>query len=197
MGGLIGRSEGDVTITDSEKTDTYGAQQTKVTKGTSFLVTKLETTPPVDNSDNKQGRVGLYIGSAGNLAVDTEDGQQAVNPAEPVAIVINVTYNGPADNFAAADGSLADEGKNFIDGTVKINGVDTDGIFYYSRSYTFPNNDRDITMYGQNLIGMSGFEPNTKPVIINGKQYFIAKVGDNILSCTNPLYFILFKGHSN
>jgi hypothetical protein len=174
LGGMFGRTTGDVTITDAPDDDinNLAALQTKVVAPAAFQVTFLDTNPPLDRIDLNQGKTGLYIGSAvlsNNIDIQATGNQY--NDA--------ITVTGVAEESAAWEHGNAIYGASTIEGKWIFGRKDANGKFIQ-------------TMIGQS--GITETEFNAQKLVKIGALYFRFFRGSNIggADLTGPLYNVTF-----
>jgi hypothetical protein len=174
LGGMFGRTAGNVTITDAPDDDinNLAALQTKVIAPAAFQVTFLDTNPPLDRIDLNQGKTGLYIGSAvlsNNIDIQATGNQY--NDA--------ITVTGVAEESAAWEHGNAIYGASTIEGKWIFGRKDANGKFIQ-------------TMIGQS--GITETEFNAQKLVKIGALYFRFFRGSNIggADLTGPLYNVTF-----
>jgi hypothetical protein len=179
IGGLIGKSLNDVTITNSEKYDTYGAKSGAV-NGLKIKVTYKDVNA-MKEYDEKQGMTGLYIGTA---SFQKDDAGKLVG----TEIRITTGDDNILEQFSLEG---ADETLAARYGKVKIDGAT------YNGTYSFIRRDNTGKIASQTLIGQSGFGTVKQPkaVYINGQPFYVKEFLQSSPFLSGILYGVTFKGN--
>lgn len=182
IGGLIGKSLNDVTITNSEKYDTYGAKKGAV-NGLKIKVTYKDVNA-MKEYDEKQGMTGLYIGTASFLKLD--DTGKPTNVGNEIRITTGDDNILEQFSLEGADETLAVKY-----GQVKI------GDQKYTGTYSFIRRDETGKIASQTLIGQSGFGTVKQPkaVYINGQPFYVKEFLQSTPFLSGILYAVTFKGN--